>query len=255
MLSISLLGPIELRLAGTVAPLSANDRALLAALSLRIGQPVSIASLTNFVWNDRPPAKATQSIQTYVRRLRQHLGGQITFCDDRGYALEGDPEIVDVVRFNRLFEAACGLRRSDLGRCLDNASGALELWRGPAMSGVESFQAAHARNVLEETRLSTVEILLRCRMDRGEDGAVAAELRQLVILHPRRPSFWALLMAALYRGGRQSDALRVGQQAAAQLRLGPNHGVIDLRNIETAILTQDPGLEESLLDSAHAAAL
>ncbi|MCP3855017.1 MAG: hypothetical protein GY698_09810 [Actinomycetia bacterium] len=253
MPSIRLLGPIELRIGGQMAPLSANDRALLAALSLRVGEPISIESLTDFVWDHGPPAKAAQSIQTYVRRLRQHLGDQITLDDNRGYALRVEPDSIDVICFNQLFETACDLRRSDIDLCQETATSALGLWRGTALSGVDSFQAAHARNVLEETRLSTIELLLRCRLDRGDDGAVAAELRQLVILHPSRAPFWALLMVALYRGGRQHEALQAAQQAEGLL--GAQNAVLDLRSLETAILTQDPGLDESLLLSAHAAAI
>ncbi|MCP4085672.1 MAG: hypothetical protein GY745_11535 [Actinomycetia bacterium] len=252
MPSIRLLGPIELRIGGQMASLSAKDRALLAALSLRVGQPISIASLTDFVWDHGPPAKAAQSIQSYVRRLRQHLGDQITL-DDRGYALRVAPETIDVACFNQLFETACDLRRSDIDLCEETTACALGLWRGTALSGVDSFQAAHARNVLEETHLSTIELLLRCRLDRGDDGAVAADLRQLVILHPTRAPFWALLMVALYRGGRQHEALQAAKQAERQL--GAQNAVLDLRSLETAILTQDPGLDESLLLSTHAAAI
>jgi DNA-binding SARP family transcriptional activator len=255
MPSILLLGPIELRIAGATPALSAKDRALLAALGLRAGRPVSVASLTDFLWEQMPPAKSAQSIHTYVRRLRRYLGDQIRWHEGQGYALEVEADQIDVARFNVLFDRACELRISDAAGCQAVASEALDLWRGTALAGVETFPASHARNVLEETRLSTTELVLRCRLDRGEAGSVAAELQQLVILHPQRASFWALLMVTLYRNGRQSDALKAGQRGAAQLRTPSDGPVVDLRRVEAAILTQDPALDDSLLGSAHAAAL
>ncbi|MEU4500002.1 BTAD domain-containing putative transcriptional regulator [Streptomyces sp. NPDC024089] len=248
---------MEFRLLGTVSvdtftgplPLGpAKRRSLLAALLLSANTPVSISRLTDSLWDDTPPLHARSVIQGHVSRLRALLVG----ADAEAYGVElvtlGDayvlrlPEtLLDSQRFEELLTLARGQRSpADAVLMLKEA---LSLWQGPALSGAFAGRplqaAAHS---LEESRLATVEQLARAYADLGEHNRAAAVLRAEAVAHPMRESLAAALMTALYRAGRQSEALdwfhRTRRLLADELGIDPGH---ELADAYALILRGDPG--------------
>ncbi|MET9655948.1 BTAD domain-containing putative transcriptional regulator [Streptomyces sp. NPDC006510] len=248
---------MEFRLLGTVSvdtftgplPLGpAKRRSLLAALLLSANTPVSIARLTDSLWDDAPPLHARSVIQGHVSRLRALLVG----ADAEAYGVElvtlGDayvlrlPEtLLDSQRFEELLTLARGQRSpADAVLMLKEA---LSLWQGPALSGAFTGRplqaAAHS---LEESRLATVEQLARAYAALGEHNRAAAVLRAEAVAHPMRESLAAALMTALYRAGRQSEALdwfhRTRRLLADELGIDPGH---ELADAYALILRGDPG--------------
>ncbi|MFI5768919.1 BTAD domain-containing putative transcriptional regulator [Streptomyces sp. NPDC051658] len=248
---------MEFRLLGTVSvdtftgplPLGpAKRRSLLAALLLSANTPVSIARLTDSLWDDTPPLHARSVIQGHVSRLRALLVG----ADAEAYGVElvtlGDayvlrlPEtLLDSQRFEELLTLARG-QRSPVDAVL-MLKEALSLWQGPALSGAFAGRplqaAAHS---LEESRLATVEQLARAYAALGEHNRAAAVLRSEAVAHPMRESLAAALMTALYRAGRQSEALdwfhRTRRLLADELGIDPGH---ELADAYALILRGDPG--------------
>ncbi|MFE7106016.1 BTAD domain-containing putative transcriptional regulator [Streptomyces sp. NPDC057575] len=248
---------MEFRLLGTVSvdtftgplPLGpAKRRSLLAALLLSANTPVSIARLTDSLWDDTPPLHARSVIQGHVSRLRALLVG----ADAEAYGVElvtlGDayvlrlPEtLLDSQRFEELLTLARGQRSpADMVLMLKEA---LSLWQGPALSGAFAGRplqaAAHS---LEESRLATVEQLAYAYAALGEHNRAAAVLRAEAVAHPMRESLAAALMTALYRAGRQSEALdwfhRTRRLLADELGIDPGH---ELADAYALILRGDPG--------------
>ncbi|MFD7492380.1 BTAD domain-containing putative transcriptional regulator [Streptomyces sp. NPDC059832] len=248
---------MEFRLLGTVSvdtftgplPLGpAKRRSLLAALLLSANTPVSITRLTDSLWDDTPPLHARSVIQGHVSRLRALLVG----ADAEAYGVElvtlGDayvlrlPEtLLDSQRFEELLTLARGQRSpADAVLMLKEA---LSLWQGPALSGAFAGRplqaAAHS---LEESRLATVEQLARAYAALGEHNRAAAVLRSEAVAHPMRESLAAALMTALYRAGRQSEALdwfhRTRRLLADELGIDPGH---ELADAYALILRGDPG--------------
>ncbi|MFE7467603.1 BTAD domain-containing putative transcriptional regulator [Streptomyces sp. NPDC057499] len=248
---------MEFRLLGTVSvdtftgplPLGpAKRRSLLAALLLSANTPVSIARLTDSLWDDTPPLHARSVIQGHVSRLRALLVG----ADAEAYGVElvtlGDayvlrlPEtLLDAQRFEELLTLAREQRSpADAVLMLKEA---LSLWQGPALSGAFTGRplqaAAHS---LEESRLATVEQLARAYGALGEHNRAAAVLRAEAVAHPMRESLAAALMTALYRAGRQSEALdwfhRTRRLLADELGIDPGH---ELADAYALILRGDPG--------------
>ncbi|MFG3239218.1 MULTISPECIES: BTAD domain-containing putative transcriptional regulator [unclassified Streptomyces] len=248
---------MEFRLLGTVSvdtftgplPLGpAKRRSLLAALLLSANTPVSIARLTDSLWDDTPPLHARSVIQGHVSRLRALLVG----ADAEAYGVElvtlGDayvlrlPEtLLDAQRFEELLTLARG-QRSPADAVLMFKE-ALSLWQGPALSGAFAGRplqaAAHS---LEESRLATVEQMARAYAALGEHNRAAAVLRAEAVAHPMRESLAAALMTALYRAGRQSEALdwfhRTRRLLADELGIDPGH---ELADAYALILRGDPG--------------
>ncbi|MFJ8850450.1 AfsR/SARP family transcriptional regulator [Streptomyces sp. NPDC102437] len=248
---------MEFRLLGTVSvdtftgplPLGpAKRRSLLAALLLSANTPVTIARLTDSLWDDTPPLHARSVIQGHVSRLRALLVG----ADAEAYGVElvtlGDayvlrlPEtLLDSQRFEELLTLARGQRSpADMVLMLKEA---LSLWQGPALSGAFAGRplqaAAHS---LEESRLATVEQLAHAYAALGEHNRAAAVLRAEAVAHPMRESLAAALMTALYRAGRQSEALdwfhRTRRLLADELGIDPGH---ELADAYALILRGDPG--------------
>ncbi|MFF8693997.1 BTAD domain-containing putative transcriptional regulator [Streptomyces sp. NPDC015144] len=248
---------MEFRLLGTVSvdtftgplPLGpAKRRSLLAALLLSANTPVSIARLMDSLWDDTPPLHARSVIQGHVSRLRALLVG----ADAEAYGVElvtlGDayvlrlPEtLLDAQRFEELLTLAREQRSpADAVLMLKEA---LSLWQGPALSGAFTGRplqaAAHS---LEESRLATVEQLASAYGELGENNRAAAVLRAEAVAHPMRESLAAALMTALYRAGRQSEALdwfhRTRRLLADELGIDPGH---ELADAYALILRGDPG--------------
>jgi len=216
---------------GPVALAGAKPRLLLAALALRVGETVSADRLIEELWGESPPETALNTLQGYVSGLRKALGAEVIERRTGGYALAVEPETVDVVRFKRLVAEA---ERSEPSRAAALLRSALALWRGEP-----ELDAPH----LEELRLAALEQRLDADLQLGRAADVVPELEALVREHPLRERVRAQLMLALYRGGRQADALEAFRDAKDLLRdelgLDPSP---ELQELERAILRQDAQL-------------
>ena len=229
-------------------PVANKPRALLTLLLLRRGEAVSPERLVDDLWGERPPASAAKSLQVYISQLRKLLGDGVLETRGRSYALVVEPDRIDAVRFERMLEL--GIARLAEGRARDAAavlSEALSLWRGPPLADFtyESWaQAEIAR--LENLRLVGIEERIEAdlALAPGHEGSLIAELEGLVALHPTRERLAGQLMLALYRSGRQTEALDVVRTLRRRLvdELGIQPGPA-LRELESRILRQDPDLE------------
>jgi WD40 repeat protein/DNA-binding SARP family transcriptional activator len=234
---VGILGPTQASVDGRPLALGGGKpRALLAMLALRAGSTVSMEQLVEGLWGERVPATAAKMVQLYVSQLRKTLaaggdGAQIV-THGRGYELRVGPDDVDLQRFERLM--AGGAPRE-----------ALALWRGPPLDDVagEPFAPPEIRR-LEELRLAAVELAIEQDLDSGRHREVVAELEALVAQAPLRERLHGLRMLALYRSGRQGDALEAYREARAALveQIGVEPGP-ELRRLHKAILHQDPALE------------
>jgi len=187
-------------------------------------------------------------LQVYVSRLRKslrHNGARIK-RHGNGYRLAVEPEELDASRFEALVcDGRASLARSDVVAARTQLEEALALWRGPALAGLTDDAFAREESVrLETLRLSAMEQRVQADLELGRHGEVVEELNELVAAHPFHEKLWEQLMLALYRSGRQADALRVGEKARFGLveELGIDPGPA-LRAMEDRILTQDPLLD------------
>jgi DNA-binding SARP family transcriptional activator len=244
---IALLGPLTVDgEPGEVVLRAAKERSLLAALALNPGQVVGFDSLIDALWGDAPPASARKTLQTYVSNVRRSLGPEVVGTAASGYVLHVAAEDVDVGRFRALVQRGEeALRRGSVQQACEDLGEAVALWRGEPFAGVGPDTGLAAVAVrLEEEYLSALEARLAAELAAGRHRELAGELQVLVREHPFRERLWGHLMVALYRSGRQADALAVYQQARARLRdeLGLEPGG-ELRRLEQAVLDQDPSLD------------
>ena len=216
---------------------------LLALLALRAGSPVSADTLIEELWASEPPDGASTTLRSYVSRLRATLGDAAPI--DRvsaGYVLAVPADWVDVVRFDALVrEGGALLERRRHRRAAEVFRSALDLWRGRPFSGLAEDGALRAESVrLEELRMHAIESRIEADLELGRAAEVVDELEALVAEHPFRERLWRHLMLALYRAGRQADALAAYHRARAALdeQLGLEPGQ-ELRELEAAILRQD----------------
>ncbi len=249
-----ILGPLQVVRDGqAVEPGSPKQRALLLNLLIHHGRVVSRDRLIEDLWAGSPPSTGLGVLQNYVSQLRKALGTGVVVTRGPGYALEVEPADVDGVRFERLVEdARAALRGGDPARAVDLVRRALELWRGPALADVtgEPFARAEVAR-LDELRAVAVETELEAEIAAGRHREVIGRFDALLAEHPLRERLWWLLILALYRAGRQADALRAYQKTRGLLReeLGLDPGA-PLRDLEAAILRQDPALDHLLLPAA-----
>jgi DNA-binding SARP family transcriptional activator len=225
-----------------------RQRALLAALLLRRRQPVSSDRLIDELWGERAPATARKIVQGYVSSLRKELGDGLLVSRGHGYVLVVEPDQTDVDRFESL--AADGQRalvHDDPGRAADLLREALALWRGPALAefAYESFAQSEIER-LEDSRLAALGDRIDAELALGRHEQLAPDLEALVREHPMRERFAGQLMLALYRSGRQADALETYRSARTRLvdELGLQPGR-QLQELERGILAQDPALDGS----------
>jgi DNA-binding SARP family transcriptional activator len=243
-----ILGPVEVRAQGRpLAVAGGRQRALLALLLLRAGEPVSRDRLIEGLWGERPPGGAVKTVQAVVSRLRRALGGEAArlVSGTSGYRLQVEPEELDLARFERL--CADGRRALAAGRP-ERASArlraALEEWHGPALADValEPFAPPEIAR-LEEMRAAAVEDRLEADLALGRGVELVGELEALVAREPLRERLRAQLMLALYRAGRQGEALDAYRDAVrtldAELGLRPGR---ELESLQQAILAHDPAL-------------
>jgi DNA-binding SARP family transcriptional activator/tetratricopeptide (TPR) repeat protein len=237
-----ILGPLEVVEDGRAVPLDRRRlRALLAFLLLHANELVSSDRLIDEVWGPDPPKTAGASLQNYVSRLRKAIGTGAIVSQPPGYVLRIDPERFDLARFERLTAEARGAEPRERAEKL---RAALALWRGPALDDL-AFEPFARDEVgrLEEARLAALEDCIDAELEIGRDGELVGELEELVEQHPLRERFRAQLMRALYRAGRQADALAAFQAARDVLteELGLEPGE-ELRSLQQAILRQDASL-------------
>jgi DNA-binding SARP family transcriptional activator len=241
-----LLGPVEARDAGgPVALGGAKPRALLALLLLHAGRTLSTTRLVDTLWGDKPPPSARKMVQINVSRLRKVLPAGMLRTHAGGYSLEVDPETLDLARFERLAgEGRAALAAGDPATAAARLTDALALWRGPALAEFDEAFAGREGARLEALRLSALEDRVEADLALGRHAAAAAELDRLVHEHPGRERLRGQHMLALYRSGRQIDALASYREAWR--RLGEELGILPsvaLRRLEAAILAHDPALD------------
>ena len=247
-LELRLLGPLEVRRDGQLVKLGgAKVRTLLADLALHLGETVSIDRLIDDLWGEYPPGKPQQSVQEYVSQLRKRLGHSALDSIPPGYALTVEVERVDLSRFAQRAAEGHALLERDPDTAAAVLREALALWRGPALAEFtfEPFaQIEIAR--LEELRLQCLEDRIEADLGAGRHADLIPELEALARAEPRRERFRAQLMLALYRSGRSADALDVYRATRETLaeELGIEPGP-ELRELQQAILRQDPALDET----------
>ena len=248
MISVALLGPIEVRYDDQqlVVP-SGKTTELLMRLALAAGTMVRTERLIDELWADDALGVAKNTLQSKVSQLRRSLG-DATFVvgGNGGYTLAVDPLCVDALEVIRLADETSSFRRvGDAAAALESSATALAKFRGETMfDGSDAEWLAPHRAVLEGLRLRLIEDHLGSRMDLGAGREVVDELETLVAAHPLREGLSALLMTALYRDGRQADALAaytwVRARLAEELGLDPSP---ELRKLEQLVLQQDPLLD------------
>ena len=233
-MELHLLGPIEARLDDRWLDLGARkQRAVLAMLGLDVNRTVSTDRLAEGLWGAELPRSAPKMVQLYVSQLRRLLDSDAAtiVTHGRGYELRLPADAVDVERFDRLVAES-------------RPREALSLWRGEALADVagEPFAAAEIRR-LDEQRVRAHELAIEADLAQGRHADVIGELEALVAEHPLREPLHAQRMLALYRSGRQSEALEAYRHARTELvdRIGVEPGP-ELQQLHRAILDQDPEL-------------
>lgn len=240
------LGPLEVMRDGVrVEPGSPKQRALLIDLLVRHGEVVSRDQLIEDLWAGSPPSTGLGVLQNYVSQVRKAIGPGLLATRGQGYALDIAPDALDAVRFERLVQQARAARAAgDPDDAAAHLGRARALWRGPALADVigEPFALPEIAR-LTELRIAAAELEVEVELDAGRHQEVVGRLERLLADHPLRERLWVLLMHALYRSGRQADALQAYQKArthlADELGIEPS---AELRDLETAVLRQDPEL-------------
>ena len=260
---VTLLGPVAAVAGGKDLALGGlKQRAVFALLALNAGRVVPLDRLVDELWADEPPSRATLSLQSYVARLRHVLAAVPAEGADAphiltrppGWLLTLDPVQVDVTRFEgsvsearRMLVSGGAVGAAPATRLLEQA---LELWTGEPLAGLEPVRFAREEAArLNELRLDATELLLQAQLALGETDSVAERARQFVLAHPFRERGWCALMLALYRCGRQSEALsaaaRLRRTLAAELGVDPSP---EVRRLEEQILRQDATLSSASTD-------
>ena len=243
-----LLGPLEV-VGDDAVPVALGGprpRSLLAQLLLHPNQVVSTDRLIDAIWGESPPASAQNALQVHVHALRGALGADRIVTRPPGYLVRVEPDELDVDRFERL-----------AGSGTDGLREALALWRGPALADLayEPFAVAAATR-LDESRLAALEARIDLDLASGRHAALVGELEALVVAHPHRERLQAQRIVALYRSGRQADALaayREARDALDELGLEPSP---ELRGLERRVLEHDAALErEPELPAKHSPAV
>jgi len=243
VLEFRILGPLEVVDGEDALHLGGQkQRALLALLLLDPNRVVSTDRIVDALWGEEPPRTAATSLQNFVSQLRKLLGPETLVTKPPGYELRLAGEQLDLQRFRRLVDEARGEPPEERAERLRLA---LALWRGPPLAdlGFESFaQSEIAR--LEESRLAVVEDRIEAELEAGRHAELAGELETLAEEHPLRERLRAQLMLALYRAGRQAEALQIYHDTrrvlVEELGIDPSPS---LQHLHGSILRQDPGLE------------
>ena len=252
-MDFSILGPLQVLDEGNeVALRGSKQRALLAALLLHANETLSTERLVDELWGENPSETASKTVQVQISRLRKALGGgdgngreDLIVTRQGGYELRLDPDCLDSHRFERLVEEGREELAADRPEQAAAAlEGALSLWRGPCLAELayERFAQGEIPR-LDDLRAAALELLIEAKLALGRHAEVMGQLEALIGEYPYRERLRAQLMLALYRSDRQADALQAYQDARRKLveELGIEPGE-RLRDLEAAILAQDPAL-------------
>jgi DNA-binding SARP family transcriptional activator len=239
-LSARLLGPLVVEHGGEQLALGGRaQQALFARLLLDANRTVAIDRIIEDLWGERAPASAVKMVQIHVSKLRKLLPDGTLVTRAPGYALEIDPEELDLVRFERL-------------RAQGRPHEALELWRGPALAEFDEPFAIVESARLDELQLATLEDRIDADLAAGRHAHVVGELETLVARNPLRERPRTRLMLARYRAGRQAEALAgyrdFRELLATGLGIEPS---ANLRDLERRVLQQDPALDLAPAERPH----
>ena len=243
---LGVLGPFEVGIGGEPVDVGGPRlRTLLAVLAAEAGRVVSVGALGRALWGDQPPEQVDRTVRTYLSRLRKPFDPPLILTRPPGYVLHVAPQAIDAVRFEQLAaEGRRALAAGDASTARTHLAAALDLWRGTAygeFDGVEVLAAEGMR--LDRVRHNTVQDRIDADLAAGEDTGLIAELEVLTAAFPGHERLWAQLMTALYRAGRQADALEAFRRA--------RHGLVDTSGLEPSpiltevhrrVLAHDPGL-------------
>jgi len=256
-----ILGPLEVLDEGhRVALGGSKQRSLLALLLVHANETLTTDRLVDELWGERAPANAAKTVQMQISRLRKALAGEagdgsagVVVTRERGYELRLDPDRVDAHRFERLVsEGRSELAGDHPGRAASVLERALSLWRGAPLAEL-AYEPFARREIarLDDLRVAALEALIEAKLALGGHAEVVGPLEALIDEHPYRERPRAQLMLALYRCDRQADALQAYQDARRMLveQLGIEPGE-RLRELERAILAQDPALHLAAVDAA-----
>ncbi|MFF2304411.1 BTAD domain-containing putative transcriptional regulator [Streptomyces sp. NPDC058128] len=256
-LRFAVLGPVRAWRDGEPVPTgSPQQRALLAALLLRGGRTATASELIDALWGEESPSQALAAVRTYASRLRKALGPQVLVSESGGYALRTSAAALDVATAQELGAEAEKLRTAgDRAGARDRLAEALDLWDGEVLASVPGPYAETQRTRLEEWRLSLLENRLDIDLEVGAHAEAVSELTALTAAHPLRERLRELLMLALYRSGRQAEALAVYADTrrllADELGVDPTP---ELSRLQQRILQADAELARPVEEDAPAAA-
>ena len=243
---VSVLGPLQVTVDRSPVEVAGPlPRRLLALLAAAGGRPVSVDALIDGLWAEQPPASARQTLQSHVARLRRAVGARRVDGAPSGYRLQVEPDDIDALAFPLAVRRAREL--ASPGERAATLRAALELWRGPAyVEFLDSLPLAAEAVRLEELRGDALQERWEAELGCPDITPPVAELEALVRTYPTREGLWSLLMHALYRAGRQADALETFQRArrvlVAEIGIEPGPA---LRAMESRVLAQDPTLVPS----------
>src|SRR3954469_22080293 len=246
-MEFGILGPLEVRADGHLVALGgARPRAVFAMLALHANQPVSAERLAVALWGEDAPPSAVKTVQVYVARLRKALDDpEVLVTTPAGYRLRVRPGELDAEHFERrVADGRDALAAGNAEHAAAQLRAALDLWRGPPLTELASTPFAPAEIArLEEQHLAAVEVRVEADLAAGRHAELIGELQQLIGKHPWRERLHAQLMLALYRSGRQADALEAYRRAREVLveQLGIEPGA-ELHDLHEAVLAHDPAL-------------
>src|SRR6266542_1050205 len=257
-LAFAILGPLHVTRSGAVVALGGRQqRAILARLLVAGAAGVSVDQLADMLWRERPPSGFVTTIQTYVFHLRKLLEpergrgapGEVLVTENGRYRLAVPPDTVDVALFKHATDAGQRLLAAgDAAAAATELRRGLALWRGEVLADLADFEfVAPFAARLNEQRLTAIEAAIDCELLAGHHAAVIGELDELIAQHPLREQLYERRMLALYRAGRQSEALNTFDQLRGQLRdeLGVDPGE-PLQRLQQQVLTHDPTLDMPL---------
>lgn len=249
MLEFRLLGPVEASVDGRPLALpAAKPRALLADLLLNRNRVVSVGRLVDDLWGEEPPETATKALQGYVSQLRKAIGADRLLTRSPGYSLRVEDDELDLARFERLVQEGRELLGAgDSKAAARRFDEALQLWRGPPFAEFQAEPFARDAGArLEDARLAALEERIEADLALGRHTRLVPELEELVGREPLRERPRGQLMLALYRSGRQADALelyrRTRETLNEELGIEPS---LELQELERRMLQHDPTLERA----------
>ena len=248
-----ILGPLEV--SAGIGPLELGgrrQRTVLAALLLNANRVTPTDQLVDVVWGEEPPPTARRSVQAYVSRLRRILGDDRIVSVEPGYRIRVDEAELDADRFESLTLLAHSISAADPRKALDALHEALSLWRGPALADLRDGGISTRAHPYDEERWTAIEDAFDLEFDLGLYDDAIPRIEACLLDDPYRERLWGQLMLALYRSGRQADALRAFGRARERLvnDLGIDPSP-ELRRLEEQILNQDPQLARTVATPAE----